>query len=700
MTQQTIIVNEPDADRVVKENNNFTDLYNGVALVSNTIGTLATAANLNSSVASLLDMVNARAILASTYTKDETEGRITIAISNYDVQNQSQHTLLSTSLSLKADQSSTFTKTEISTTVATLATISSLNSSVASILDLMNLRAEKTAVYSKSEIDNLFITYHDTSSMSSTASTTYVALAGSTMSGPLVLNANPTLALGAATKSYVDNFVISGTTWRPPIVSAILNDIVAAPPVSPTIGATYIAAMAGTWLGVPVNIGSIVEWSGNAWVVIKVLEVGDRFIIGNGIGAVLSSITINSHTLIKADLIQYLGGTLNSAASWSLPEGHAGLSPNMPQGTTVIVNSALSINIGHTYLFNAAGIGSWIEISGPGSVQAGTALSYIGNVINVNLGAGISQVPSNSVGINIYPGGGLMTTTDGNSSSTSIGSRLSLSKLGNAGTYTKVTTDAYGRITVGSNPTSLSGYGIILTTSDIAPLMGTIPATTISIAPVTNNATYYPTFVSTLTGSAQLDVNAGFTFNPSSNTLTTSVLAASSVTASTIITNTVNGNTISPSNGTLSLAAGSTLATSGANAITMSTTANSTVALPAGAHTMATLDVAQTFTAVQVMQPTTSSSSNYTWNCATDPNLTLTTTGNLTMNAPTNIIPGAFYQLLISYSGTHTISWNTIFKGMANLSVSSATGLVDSFTFRAAANSTLMLIGYRLNVNS
>lgn len=38
----------------------------------------------------------------------------------------------------------------------------------------------------------------------------YVELAGDTMTGPLVLNANPTLALGAATKQYVDGLIDSG----------------------------------------------------------------------------------------------------------------------------------------------------------------------------------------------------------------------------------------------------------------------------------------------------------------------------------------------------------------------------------------------------------------------------------------------------------------------------------------------------------
>lgn len=63
-------------------------------------------------------------------------------------------------------------------------------------------------------------------------------------------------------------------------------------------------------------------------------------------------------------------------------------------------------------------------------------------------GAGVPKVISIGTGLSLSGG--------------TLSAQSNLATTGvTAGTYTKVTTDTYGRITVGSNPTTLSGYGII-----------------------------------------------------------------------------------------------------------------------------------------------------------------------------------------------------------------------------------------------
>jgi len=56
-------------------------------------------------------------------------------------------------------------------------------------------------------------------------------------------------------------------------------------------------------------------------------------------------------------------------------------------GTTVIANDPDSIDYGHTYTYSHEG-NVWVEIAGPGSIEAGNQLYYSGNILNVSEGAG------------------------------------------------------------------------------------------------------------------------------------------------------------------------------------------------------------------------------------------------------------------------------------------------------------------------
>lgn len=86
------------------------------------------------------------------------------------------------------------------------------------------------------------------------------------------------------------------------------------------------------------------------------------------------------------------------------------------------------------------------QFSGAGSIQAGAGLTKTGNQIDV--------VSADSGRIVVGP------------------DSIDLAQVGTAGTYTSVTTDAYGRVTAGSNPTTLAGYGI----TDAQPLDATLTA--------------------------------------------------------------------------------------------------------------------------------------------------------------------------------------------------------------------------------
>lgn len=112
------------------------------------------------------------------------------------------------------------------------------------------------------------------------------------------------------------------------------------------------------------------------------------------------------------------------------------------------------------------------------------------------------------------------------------------------------------------------------------------------------------------------------------------------------------------------------------------------------------LGTASTYTAVQTITRTTASSASYTWATDTNPNVEVTTTGNLTMNAPTGMVAGGFYFLEVIYGGAHTITWNANFKGVTGLVVSSTNGQNDAFMFRAISTTVVELVGVRLNVGA
>lgn len=184
-----------------------------------------------------------------------------------------------------------------------------------------------------------------------------------------------------------------------------------------------------------------------------VLEAEGHFHVysGDGSKVIVSAGTVGSPA---TDLLAALGLTITNNVFGGIQDG-----------TTIFDNDPESAHYGHTYVYTQR-INTWTEIAGPGSIGAGTGLYYSGATLNVNLGAGIQELPTDEVGIDVHTGGGLFTTLDGVTADTTANSQLGikldgstlslsvsglkLSTAGTAGTYTKVTTDAYGRVVSGT----------------------------------------------------------------------------------------------------------------------------------------------------------------------------------------------------------------------------------------------------------
>jgi len=291
----------------------------------------------------------------------------------------------------------------------------------------------------------------------------WVEKAGDTMTGVLTMSTGTHITLpdlpsnptDATNKNYVDQ-IAAAIRWRAPIQDPDLVDVVSALPTPDitTLGesVTYIkwgGTQGETW-GAVTNIvdGDILTYKYDTpgsplvgtWARIGVLAAGSRFIIAaehGHIHASLAALGFNNH-----DLIEYVGvagspGTNPyTLGAWTRPEGIANVgspspvgspSNEIPTGTTVLCSNSLSYHANHTYSYDRT-TASWIEISGPGSIQAGIGVSYSGNTLNVNLGAGIVELPTDQVGVDLYDSttGAIILTTDGTTRSTLTSSQLHL----------------------------------------------------------------------------------------------------------------------------------------------------------------------------------------------------------------------------------------------------------------------------------
>jgi len=305
---------------------------------------------------------------------------------------------------------------------------------------------------------------------------------GDTMTGNLVLSAENTLtaptptggfsATDAVNKAYVDS-IASGLTWEQPVElsnllgSASGSDIDTIIGITPQIAgdAYYLTVVDGSFTGL-FAVGDVVQWYNSTWNLIKAAAIGDRYgiAIQKDSGEVGTLGTGNHNKIITLTAI---GGS-PTATVWTPTDNDA-----------FFVKNTNAYLFGHSYVFvGTFGLGGdWVEFSGPNSTPAGIGLSYAGNTLNVNLGAGIKELPSDEVGIDVYIGGGIMTTVDGTTPSTVTAAQVSLTKVGTADTYYSVTTDAYGRITSGTVGAGTAGQ-VFTSTGITAPTWSSTPTLT------------------------------------------------------------------------------------------------------------------------------------------------------------------------------------------------------------------------------
>lgn len=350
--------------------------------------------------------------------------------------------------------------------------------------------------------------------------------------------------------------------------------------------------------------------------------------------AISSSTTPVGDALGKNDYIGQITGGVVGAWTWTW----TWTAPT--NGIAVFNNNPVSSTYGVSYSYNIE-LPLWVQIGGPGTIGAGTALQYSGTTLNVQTGAGIT-VSNNALTTNLLSAGGLFTTIDGTTASSASNAQVSLTKTGiTAGLYNIVTVDAYGRVTSGSNPTTLAGHNI--TDAVNASALGAPNGVaTLDIAGKLSNA-QIPTFTGDVSGTSTLTLA---TVATAGTYRSVTVNAKGLVTAGTNPT-TLAGYGITDAVTSVNLAvpgefsvSGNPITTSGTMTITKATqTANTIFAGP-------TTGVAQ--------QPTFRTISLAS-NDVSDVVVTTPTNGNLLQYNGTNwvnqtTIPGAYTTVISSWT--------------------------------------------------
>lgn len=163
--------------------------------------------------------------------------------------------------------------------------------------------------------------------------------------------------------------------------------------------------------------------------------------------------------------------------------GDSGATAVFDGGETLVDGAAFFDKSNETgYVFNGVEI---VQFTGGGQLTAGVGLVKTGNVIDINMGAGIGQLPSDEVGIDVLASGGLFLTVDGSTDSTDTAAQLSVKldgatlarsssgvKVSAAGiTATEIAASVAGNGIQGGAGTALSvkaDTGILVTATGVA----------------------------------------------------------------------------------------------------------------------------------------------------------------------------------------------------------------------------------------
>ena len=271
-------------------------------------------------------------------------------------------------------------------------------------------------------VDNTADTAKPVSTAQQTALDLKAPIASPTFTGTVTLAADPGSALQAATKQYVDN-VVSGVNFHQSVVAATSGNL------------------AGTYNNGTSGVGATITKASN----------GSIGTIDGATVVVGSRILLKSQTDPKENGIYTVTAVGSVSAPWVVTratDADNNPSGELANGDFCFVTDG-STNGGYGYINSSTAspivIGTddvtYAVFNAAQIVTGGAGLAFTGNVLDIGT-ASVGRIVVNANDIDLASG------------------------IVTIGTYQSVTVDTYGRVTAGTNPTTLSGYGI----TDAAPI--------------------------------------------------------------------------------------------------------------------------------------------------------------------------------------------------------------------------------------
>lgn len=121
-----------------------------------------------------------------------------------------------------------------------------------------------------------------------------------------------------------------------------------------------------------------------------------------------------------------------AAGTWTRATDFDALADNISSAAVFVSQGTTQADTGWTVQSEVATFGtdaiSWVQFNGAAGITAGIGLAKDGNTLNINLGAGIVELPSDEVGIDLYDptSSALILSTTGTDRSTATNAKLHL----------------------------------------------------------------------------------------------------------------------------------------------------------------------------------------------------------------------------------------------------------------------------------